>query len=128
MLSRLRSVLALTSLSLCFITTARADEAPPEGPCDFRELGEACSENGDDGICVKHSCSRLSYAGGQPETVAYDCLRCDTAAKEPAVSKGEPVASATPPSKEQKSSCSIDPTLGGSSLLLFGLAFLRRRR
>lgn len=77
------AVIVVASLSLVFASSASADRLPPPGPCDYSEIGAACEEDGAKGTCVKHTCSRMSYAGGERKPVEYDCMRCDTPAPAP---------------------------------------------
>ncbi|MCA9660508.1 MAG: hypothetical protein KC486_19360, partial [Myxococcales bacterium] len=40
----------LSACVLAVAAPAAADEAPPEGPCDFAKLGDACeTDDGEDG-------------------------------------------------------------------------------
>jgi len=143
MLVRRGPLLALLSLSLMIATSAWADEAPPPDPCDGLEVGDACKDWSRSGTCVKQTCSRLSYANGEPESVEYDCVGChfgDPPAKEepakPAAGADKPVADPGEAAEEQRSAgdippkggCSIGPGLGGSSLLFVGLGLLGLRR
>jgi hypothetical protein len=113
---------------------AVADEAPPPGPCDFAKLGDACeTDDGDDGLCVKHTCSRLSYAGDEPESVDYECMRCAAKKEAKADAAPESGADATDSDIPPKKGCAIDARGLGSSgvaglfaVLLAGAA--RRRR
>ncbi len=139
------SLLALLSLSMLVATSARADDLPDPDPCDFLEIGDACEERGEKGICVEKTCSRLSYSSGKPESVEYSCKGCrigpapateepakgsaaaDKPVADPGKSVDEPIQSSDVP-PEKKGGCSIAPEFGGTSLLLLGVGVLGLRR
>ena len=144
MLVRRGPLFALFSLSLLMASSASADELPPPDPCDRLEAGDTCTEGGRSGTCATRTCSRLSYANGKPESVGYDCLACSFGAPpaKPSAEPTEPAAEADKPAADPaasaeeskaedippKGGCSIEPGLGGSSLLLVGLGLLGLRR
>lgn len=80
MFARWLPAVIVASLSLVFASSASADRLPLPGPCDYSEIGATCEEDGAKGTCVKHTCSRMSYAGGERKSVDYDCMRCETSA------------------------------------------------
>lgn len=117
---------------------AHADEGPPPENivCGDKKLGDACEVDGAAGACVSDSCVRLDYSGGTPpETVRYECLRCqpgaaaksDAAEKAPASADPAPAAGDVPPGK---GGCSVAGSTEGAPLLLVvtAVALARRRR
>ncbi|MCB9703812.1 MAG: hypothetical protein H6711_18085 [Myxococcales bacterium] len=122
---------------------AAADEAPPPSNtvCDGKKAGDPCEFDGIKGACVTDTCSRLDYSGGvPPESVSYECLRCEEGApSKPVPTKsddveetpgGEPAAvEPTPTEATSKGGCTIDARGGVASLLaivFLGLAARRR--
>ncbi|MEZ4449460.1 MAG: MYXO-CTERM sorting domain-containing protein [Nannocystaceae bacterium] len=125
---------ALASLALSGV--AHADEGPPPENivCGDKKVGDACEVDGAAGTCVADSCTRLDYSNGTPpETVSYECLRCQPgAAPKPEAQPAEKSAAEAPKPVETKSGCRIDGDDRGAPLgLALGLALVcvgRRRR
>lgn len=152
MICRRSLVFVAASAGLLFAGAARADLPPPEDVevCSTSKVGDACEAEGKSGTCVTHSCSRLDYSGGvPPQSVSYDCLRCDTsgaavASPEPKPEEATPQPSdptpapdvvETPAEKgsdavpvESKGACSVARASAPGSLALILLALVRRRR
>jgi hypothetical protein len=150
-----RSLVFVAAAGLLFAGSARADLPPPEDVevCSTRKVGDACEAEGESGKCVTHSCSRLDYSGGvPPESVTYDCLRCDTSGAaaspgpkpapkpegttpQPSDPTPAPEVVETPAEKssdavpvESKGACSVARGSAPGSLALILLALVRRRR
>lgn len=139
-----RLPLALFALALVAPSSARADLPPPEENmvCADKKVGDACELSGARGACVSDSCSRLDYSNGTPpETVSYECLRCQpgVAAKGPAPAEEAPpaaeaVAAGAPapaePTATGKSGCNVAGSAEAAPLLLIALVggLARRRR
>lgn len=129
---------------------ARADLIDPaEAACG--KAGEACNVDGQAGVCVDETCSKLDYSNMGPDntpgTRAYPCVRCKLGAKqaEPAPTPTPAPTPAPPPEKQadakqagapeptattKGTSCAVGPSASTLSFVLglglLGLAVRRR--
>jgi hypothetical protein len=127
-------------------TSARADLIDPaEEACG--KAGETCTVDGQSGVCVDETCSKLDYSNMGPDNVPgtrqYACVRCKIGAKQ---AEPAPTPAPTPPPEKQAdakqagapeptattkgTSCAVGPSASTLSFVLglglLGLAVRRR--